>query len=330
MRDLVKEIIMNRSNDMMVSVIVLTYNQEHTVGRTIESILAQKTQYTFEIIIGEDASPSDNTRAVCEAYAEKYPDIIRLMPKAPNKGLLKNYADCLGECHGKYISGCAGDDWWHNPDKLQVQVSFLEGHPDYVLSYSGFVVNNVVTKTESIMMPAILKETENVFERLLASNFISAPTVCYRREMLSHIDFDEFKLKGFRMEDYPMWLIMARYGKFYAVPDALVTYCQSASSASNHGELTAQVDFEENTLMIKRYVIKRFGLQDKYSEEFLLNAHYRMLYNHSIRFDQRKSALGYIRQIRGKNMRDRLKIVMAMFPFTFKIVRKKNLVHSAI
>ena len=64
-----------------ISVIVTTYNQEDTIGRTLNSILAQKCHLPIEIIIGEDCS-TDNTRSVCENYAQRYPHIIRLMPKA--------------------------------------------------------------------------------------------------------------------------------------------------------------------------------------------------------------------------------------------------------
>ena len=94
-----------------ISVIVTTYNQEDTIGRTLNSILAQKCHLPIEIIIGEDCS-TDNTRSVCKDYAQRYPQIIRLMPKAENKGIQNNYYDCLLECKGKYIADCAGDDFW--------------------------------------------------------------------------------------------------------------------------------------------------------------------------------------------------------------------------
>ena len=50
-----------------VSVGVLTYNQEKTIARTLDSILNQRHTCTFEIIIGDDCS-SDDTRKICEEY----------------------------------------------------------------------------------------------------------------------------------------------------------------------------------------------------------------------------------------------------------------------
>ena len=69
----------------LVSVLILTYNQEDTIARAIESVLAQQADVSYEIIIGDDAS-TDNTRRVCQEYVSRYPEIIRLMPATPNKG----------------------------------------------------------------------------------------------------------------------------------------------------------------------------------------------------------------------------------------------------
>ena len=109
----------------MISVGVMGYNQESFVREAMDSILAQQCSYPFEIVIGDDAS-TDNTRAILEEYQQKHPDIIRLLPKAPNKGVLKNYASVIKACTGKYIAFCHCDDYWHDPLKLQKQVDFLK------------------------------------------------------------------------------------------------------------------------------------------------------------------------------------------------------------
>ncbi|MEG1037831.1 MAG: glycosyltransferase [Mucinivorans sp.] len=309
---------------------MMTYNQELTVGRTLDSILAQKTKYSYEIIIGEDASPSDRTRSVCESYVNQYPDRIHLLPKAPNKGVLNNYIDCLAQCKGKYIAGCAGDDWWSNENKIELQVDFLEENPDYVLCYSGYLVHNLSSNKTIEIQPTILHKNQNTFGRLVMSNFIAAPTACYRHSVIKHIDFRSFMSNGYRMEDYPMWLIISHYGKFHAIKHSLVTYSQSTNSMSNHDELGKQIDFEENTLRIKQDIVKQLNLQNKYSDNYILDCHYRMLYNHSIRFNDRQSALKYIIKVQNKNIRDLVKVFVAIFPFTFKLIVKRNSTTSAV
>jgi glycosyltransferase involved in cell wall biosynthesis len=84
-------------DNSLVSVIVVTYNQHDSIARTLDSILMQKCRLPIEIVVGDDAS-TDSTRAVCEDYVRRYPHIVRLMPAAPNKGVVDNYFDCLLAC----------------------------------------------------------------------------------------------------------------------------------------------------------------------------------------------------------------------------------------
>ena len=62
----------------LVSVLVVTYNQEDTLGRTIDSLLAQDLEEPWEILICDDAS-ADGTAGVARRYADAYPDRIRLI-----------------------------------------------------------------------------------------------------------------------------------------------------------------------------------------------------------------------------------------------------------
>lgn len=236
----------------MVSVVVLTYNQEQTIGRTLDSILSQKSDYSFEIIVGEDASPSDNTRAVCESYAAKHPQLIRLLPKAPNKGLMRNYADCLAECSGKYIACCAGDDWWHNPNKLQMQVEFLEANLGCVLVYTNYDIFQV-SKKKIIhnALPLRSLDTCKIIDKLLLGFFLPSLTIMYRREMLSHIDFQMYIDRGYMAEDLPMFLTFALHGKIHCIEESTSTYSAMAGSISHFDDAAKMERFMLNMRDIK-------------------------------------------------------------------------------
>lgn len=107
------------------TVIILTYNQEGSIRRAIESVLRQRCDFKYEILIADDGS-HDLTRQICQEYAELYPELIRIMPKAPNKGIVDNYFDALCEAKGDYIGDCAGDDEWLCDTRLHQQVEVLE------------------------------------------------------------------------------------------------------------------------------------------------------------------------------------------------------------
>jgi glycosyltransferase involved in cell wall biosynthesis len=76
-------------NNYLASVGILCYNQEQYIRQTIEAALNQRTSFPFEVWIGDDAS-SDDTRKIAEEYERSHPEIVKLLPKGPNKGVVLN------------------------------------------------------------------------------------------------------------------------------------------------------------------------------------------------------------------------------------------------
>ena len=126
---------MSDNNPPLVSVAVITYNHENYIRQCLEGILMQKTDFPFEIIIGEDCS-TDGTRKVIEEFEKKYPAIVKPIYQEKNVGGAVNaYSYCYPRLSGKYIAICEGDDYWTDEYKLQKQVDFLEQNPEYVLCF---------------------------------------------------------------------------------------------------------------------------------------------------------------------------------------------------
>ena len=129
-------------NDMehpMVTVWCLAYNQKNFIRDALNGFVMQKTTFPFEVIVHDDAS-TDGTTDVVKEYAQKYPDVIKPMIETENqwqKGGLKHIIAIMNEKYrrGKYIAFCEGDDYWTDPEKLQLQVDFLESHHDYSMCF---------------------------------------------------------------------------------------------------------------------------------------------------------------------------------------------------
>lgn len=114
-------------NEPSVSVCMVTFNHERFVAQAIESVVRQKTDFPFELIIGEDCS-TDGTRGICEMCARRYPDLIRLLPSERNLGMHANGRRTLQACRGECIAFCEGDDYWTDSSKLQRQADHMAGH----------------------------------------------------------------------------------------------------------------------------------------------------------------------------------------------------------
>ena len=121
----------NEFHRPMVSIGMTVYNQEKYVARAIESILMQQVNFDYEIVIAEDCS-TDRSREIVIEYAQKYPEVIRLILQEKNVGL-KAQSICLKKaCRGIYRAQLEGDDYLVDPYKLQKQVDFLESNPDFI------------------------------------------------------------------------------------------------------------------------------------------------------------------------------------------------------
>ena len=114
---------MNR-DEIKVSVCVATYNHEKYIAECLQSLVDQKTNFRFEVIVGEDCS-TDSTREIVREFAEKYPDIIVPIYHEENVGGNKNYLATHDAAKGEYIAHMDGDDY-ALPGKLQAQADFLD------------------------------------------------------------------------------------------------------------------------------------------------------------------------------------------------------------
>lgn len=112
----------------MVTVVCITYGHEEYIAQALESFIAQQTDFTFKIFVGEDCGP-DGTADIVRAYAEKYPGLVIPFVRESNMGATRNLVDLCQRATSPYIAFCEGDDYWVDVHKLQKQFDYMEAHP---------------------------------------------------------------------------------------------------------------------------------------------------------------------------------------------------------
>lgn len=135
----------NTPKKPFVSVCIQTYNQENFIEQCVESILIQKTNFLFEILLADDDS-NDHTKQICSFYAHKYPHKVRYFKHSRENNIKvlgkdsANFAAIYNffSAKGKYIAICEGDDFWGDPFKLQKQYDFMVSNPHYAVCYHNF------------------------------------------------------------------------------------------------------------------------------------------------------------------------------------------------
>jgi len=260
-----------------ISVIVTTYNQEKTIGRTLDSILMQQCHVPFEIVIGEDCS-TDGTLSVCQKYAEMHPDIIRVMANKPNKGIINNYFDCILAAQGEYIADCAGDDFWIDPLKLEKEVTILEQHPDVTLVHTDWNSYNETTgtSTPSPQKPFTAPITlgQQMLEAIITQTRIPVIHLCtslYRASVIRqalHDDSFLFRNKEFGCEDLQVAFIMALQGIIAYVPDVTLNYSQGHESISFSPNYHKQFTFARRVGDLSYYLATKYGLKSNNTERY--------------------------------------------------------------
>lgn len=117
------------SDDVMVSIILTSFNHEKYLAQAIDGILSQTASFTYEIVIGDDAS-TDNSVSIIMDFANRFPEIVIPIIRTLNLGGSKNFTDLFRRCRGKYITFIDGDDFWTDSNKLQTQYDYLEDNHD--------------------------------------------------------------------------------------------------------------------------------------------------------------------------------------------------------
>ncbi|MFV3307062.1 glycosyltransferase family 2 protein [Pseudomonas sp. NY15181] len=193
----------------LLSIVCLAYNQVNYIGRTLDSFLEQITDFRFEVVINDDAS-NDGTAELIADYAARYPHIIKPIFHKENqysKGVSHGMAT-FRKARGRYIAYCEGDDFWTDPHKLQIQVDFLERHPDYVITYHDAYVFD----EDGIIKP---RQLAGRFRRdasrrdLQQARAISTLTACFRNVLGEMPE----ELRTTRMVDLCWWSLLGAYGK---------------------------------------------------------------------------------------------------------------------
>lgn len=196
---------------------MITYNHEKFIREAIESVLMQKTNFDYELVIGEDCS-TDTTRQVCLDYQQKYPNKIKLLLPEKNLGMMPNFIATLKACQGKYIALCEGDDYWTDENKLQKQVDFLETNTEYVICFHNSLELFETNPSKIFYYCSKNQKQVSTLVDLLYRNYIPTCSVIFKNNLFENFP-SWFNKLG--MGDWSLHIINAQYGKIKYITEVM-------------------------------------------------------------------------------------------------------------
>lgn len=244
-----------------VSICVPLYNAEKYLPACLDSLLAQKCDFPFEIIVSDDCS-TDRSREILTDYAARYPDRIVSLFQKCNLGAVGNFCSGIQQARGEYVACCDCDDFWNDPAKLQMQVALLDANPQAVLCYANMQV--LEDRTGEIQPSGISKgktkpETGMVYEELMQVCFIGALTVCARAEDARQalMEIDLANQPEWLSPDYPLWLALSLKGEFIYLDRVVSTYRNRVESVSVSSDKSKRTAFKYGNWKVIEYFLKK-------------------------------------------------------------------------
>ena len=227
-----------------VSVIIPVYNGEKYISEAIDSVLNQ-TYKDFEIIVIDDGS-RDNTPKILKEYGDK----IRWKSQE-HKGQASALNEGINMAKGKYIAYLDADDVFL-PERLEIEVKYLDAHPDVGLVYSDFYK---IDKNGKIRRIIKSRPQDNFV--LLQINYITRIAVMHRRECLNEVGLFDESITG--DDDWDMWIRISEKFKMGYIDKPLAKYRIHGGNIS----LTRPRRLDRGRYMKMRILEKAYGRRER-------------------------------------------------------------------
>jgi glycosyltransferase involved in cell wall biosynthesis len=222
-----------------VSVLVTFYNQEEYIERALTSIIEQKVNFDYEIIIGDDGS-SDHSPEHYQKWIERYPDKIRLITNSregeciPSFRASWNRIGLLKEAGGKYFIFLDGDDYFSDASKLQKQVDILENRANSDCVACGHNIEMLYKDgSRSLATDSSLQEGKLTAKEYWKRYYIHTDTLLIRSSVINQLPL---KLLENNFNDNLITFSVIQFGDIYYLPEPMAVYLQTEHGIWTYGD----------------------------------------------------------------------------------------------
>lgn len=310
----------------LVSVCMITYNHESYIHEAIKGVLIQKTNFPFELIIGEDCS-TDNTRKIIREYETQYPEIIIAQYPETNRGMAKNFTTVIESARGKYIALCEGDDYWTDPLKLQKQVDFLEGNEEYGLVHANGIIKNL--KNGEVRLAYKNRDHlagKDVFTMILLGKYsILTCSACFRKDLYTKLNITDTGGRKFLMGDTLLWLELSKHSKVKYIDETMVVHNHLEESASKSKDMRKILSFSMSGYELEKYIAEKYNVDEIVKKEIDIRR-FRIFLDISYRGGLKKEGEFYFNELKRRStniklqINDYLKVLSLKFSFLSGII----------
>lgn len=266
---------------ILVSVIVVTYNHELYIREALQSIVDQKVNFKYEVIVANDAS-TDGTLKIIHEFEKNYPEIFVVQNNEKNLGILNNVIKLTSLVRGEYFAILDGDDYWSYEYKLQKQIDFLEKNPEYNGAFhdSRIIVEDETADKKLFSNKKLYSQSYLYKEEIHASDIVnrlilpsSSAVFRTQKEVLENLSFlnDDFSV------EWKVSCLLIRFSKFYYFNEAWSVYRnhnKGISKSKNQDFHFSHIKFLKTLFKDEYYKDYKYDIYKSISKEYeiLLNS----------------------------------------------------------
>lgn len=257
-----------------ITVVIMTYNHRYYIKQALDSILSQKIDVDFDILIHDDCS-DDGTYQILLDYQNKHPQKIRIIRQESRKFIIEGFNMMIFNhvvpyINSKYVAYCDGDDYWCDDLKLKKQFEFMKTHPEYSMC---FHCAYQLRSNNDLSSKWFIKDEGDIeLKDIISENSgipIATSSIFVRSEVFKY--FSDWR-KAYSVEDLPLYITAALDGKIHRFSDIMCVYRQfsiGSWSSQNKSNVNRLITHQEN--LIKG--AKLFDEQTNYKYHDLVNNH---------------------------------------------------------
>lgn len=252
---------------MEISILMLTYNHEKFVKKALDSIMMQKIDVPYEVIILDDAS-TDHTPQILKEYKKRYPKIISLYLRKVNSGCpTKNGYFLLSKAKGKYYAMIEGDDYWIDDLKIKKQYKFLTQHREHSACMSDFIV--VDEENNETEFKFYEKKNDHVYtlEDFRHLRSLGMTVTFFARNYFNKNEYSVIYKTDRMMGDITLYMLCLLKGSIYQFDEAMAAYRYICKAGKENFNSIHQQNLYRD-YMQARYWIKLENYIQQYDEEF--------------------------------------------------------------
>lgn len=251
-----------------VTIFIPTYNASRFIYETILSALNQEYDF-FEILVVDDCS-SDNTIKIINEFQDCR---IKILKNQKNMGRPFTRNRGIESARGEFIAVLDADDI-AEPDRLKIQIDFLEKNPDYaaVGSYANFIDES----GNIIYLCKLPQSSSEIQKHILQYNCFIHSSVTFRKSILENVG--GYNLNYPYAQDYELFLRLSENYKLFNIDKPLIKYRFHPDQVSQH----------------------KLKFQRKLANQARLESYHRRIQNSTLSKDIKKPDIGFFANLKGK------------------------------